>query len=136
MALFDRYAAAVRAKDVDAFLSVYDENVRVFDLWQRWLYEGGAEWRENIEGWFAATGDDATDRPEFTDIHVTSGGEVAGAHATVTYAAYNADGEQIRALPNRITWILRKTPAGDWKVVHEHTSAPVDQETDKVIFDH
>ena len=32
---------------------------------------------------------------------------------------------------NRLTWGLRKTH-GTWKVVHEHTSAPVDMSTGKV----
>ena len=29
---------------------------------------------------------------------------------------------------NRLTWILRKEPDGAWKIVHEHTSAPVGDE--------
>jgi ketosteroid isomerase-like protein len=32
---------------------------------------------------------------------------------------------------NRLSWGLRKT-GGSWKVVHEHTSAPVEMETGKV----
>jgi uncharacterized protein (TIGR02246 family) len=133
-ALFDRYAAAVRAKDPDAFLAIFDENVRVFDLWQRWLYQGDAEWREMAEGWFGSLGENETVQPEFTDIHVINGDDVAGAHAFVTFTAYGPSGEQLRSLTNRITWVLRKTPAGVWKVVHEHTSSPVDFETGKVIF--
>jgi ketosteroid isomerase-like protein len=35
---------------------------------------------------------------------------------------------------NRLTWALRKTDRGKWKVVHEHSSAPIDFETAKVIL--
>jgi ketosteroid isomerase-like protein len=30
---------------------------------------------------------------------------------------------------NRLTWVLRKDGGGAWKIVHEHTSAPIDLET-------
>ena len=33
------YAAAVRAKDVDGFVSLYAKDMRVFDMWARW-YNG------------------------------------------------------------------------------------------------
>jgi ketosteroid isomerase-like protein len=35
---------------------------------------------------------------------------------------------------NRLTWVLRKTPEGAWKVIHEHASAPVDVGTGKVTL--
>lgn len=31
--VLDAYKAAVAAKDVDAFVALYDQDVRVFDLW-------------------------------------------------------------------------------------------------------
>lgn len=39
-AVIEGYAAAVRAKDVDAFVSLYAKDVRVFDMWGRWSYDG------------------------------------------------------------------------------------------------
>ena len=44
-AIPDLYRTAVYTKDVDAFIGLYDEDTRVFDLWGRWLYSGSAEWR-------------------------------------------------------------------------------------------
>src|SRR5712692_4325948 len=32
-AILDRYRTAVYTKDVDAFIGLYDEDTRVFDLW-------------------------------------------------------------------------------------------------------
>ena len=45
--VMDAYTAAVRAKDVDAFIGLYAQDVRVFDLWSNWSYDGvarGAGW--------------------------------------------------------------------------------------------
>ncbi len=40
----DRYATAVRTKDVDGFVSLYATDVRVFDLWGRWSYDDADAW--------------------------------------------------------------------------------------------
>jgi ketosteroid isomerase-like protein len=44
--VLDSYKAAVKAKDVDAFVALYDQDVRVFDLWGVWSYQGVEAWRE------------------------------------------------------------------------------------------
>ena len=49
-------------------------------------------------------------------------------HATVTYAAQGRDGTILRSLSNRMTVVLRRRD-GAWKVVHEHTSAPIQHDT-------
>jgi ketosteroid isomerase-like protein len=50
----DAYVAAVRAKDVDAFLALYAEDVRTFDLWSVWTYDGKDALREMVEEWFGS----------------------------------------------------------------------------------
>ena len=42
--MLDAYAAAVLAKDANAFLSLYAPEVRVFDTWGVWSYEGASSW--------------------------------------------------------------------------------------------
>ena len=45
--VLDAYKAAVNAKDVDTFVSLYDQGVTVFDMWGEWSYKAlkhGAEW--------------------------------------------------------------------------------------------
>ena len=44
------------------------------------------------------------------------------------------EGKELRSMDNRITWVLRKNSEGAWKIVHEHTSAPVDFETGKATL--
>ena len=131
--LLDAYIAAVRAKDVDAFVALFDEEVRVFDMWGRWSYDGAGEWREMASEWFGSLGSEQV-AVDFRDVQTIAGEGVAAASAFVTFKALSADGDELRAMNNRLTWVLRKTDDGAWKVVHEHTSAPIDFETSKVIL--
>jgi uncharacterized protein (TIGR02246 family) len=129
--VLERYAAAVRAKDVDAFVALYADDVRVFDLWGRWSYEGAAAWRQMAEGWFDSLGSERVD-VEFQGVQALVSGDIAVAHAFVTFQGISADGAALRAMNNRLTWALRKTAHGGWRIVHEHSSAPVDPDTAKV----
>jgi ketosteroid isomerase-like protein len=51
----------------------------------------------------------------------------------VTYQAESPAGIFLRALTNRMTLSLRQKQ-GAWKIVHEHTSAPADFNTSKVML--
>ena len=117
------YAAAVLAKDVDAFLSLYDADVRVFDTWGRWSHEGAAAWRHAVEAWFGSLGDERV-QVDFDDVRAWGGDGCVVASATVAYAALSPAGERLRSMQNRMTWGLRLT-AGRPRIVHEHTSAPL-----------
>jgi uncharacterized protein (TIGR02246 family) len=131
--VIDRYRTAVYDKDLDAFIGLYADEARVFDLWGRWLYRGNAEWRKPAEEWFSSLGDDLSS-PEFHDVQIDVGDSVAAMHAFITYRGMSAEGKQLRSMDNRITWVLRKDGDGAWKIVHEHTSAPVDFDTAKVTL--
>ena len=130
-ALFARYADAAHEKDVDGFLSLYDDDVRSFDMWGRWSYDGIGEYRAMVEEWFGGLGEERVGI-EFDDIREIVGEDVAAASAYVTFRGLSADGEELRSMNNRITWALRRAPDGAWRVVHEHTSAPIDPATAKV----
>jgi uncharacterized protein (TIGR02246 family) len=128
--LLDAYRVAVDAKDVDAFVAIFADDVRVFDMWGTWSHDGIDAWREMAEGWFGSLGDERV-RVDFDDVQTTVGEDVAVLSAFVTFAGLSADGEELRSMNNRLTWGLR-TVDGTWKVVHEHTSAPVEMATGKV----
>jgi ketosteroid isomerase-like protein len=129
--LLTDYSEAVRAKDVDRFVALYSADVRVFDMWGRWSYDDAAAWREVAAKWFGSLGSEQV-AVEVADVHTVIGEDVAVADAFVTYQGLSAEGDELRAMNNRVTWALRKQPDGTWKVVHEHSSAPVDFETSKV----
>lgn len=48
----EAYAIAVLHKDADAYTTIFDENIRAFDMWQEWRYDGITAWREVAKGWF------------------------------------------------------------------------------------
>ena len=121
--VLEAYKSAVRAKDVEAFMRVYDPSVRVFDTWGVWSYEGASAWRVAIEGWFTSLGAEGV-RVAFEDVQIIADKESAFVSAIVTYTGVSAEGEELRATQNRISWAL-KTRGHVLRVVHEHTSAPV-----------
>jgi ketosteroid isomerase-like protein len=130
--VLESYAAAVHAKDVEAFVRLYDPAVRVFDAWGVWSYEGVAAWRVAVEGWFASLGTERV-KVRFDDVRSAGSPELTMASAIVTYAGTAADGSSLRSMQNRITWVLR-TSSHVLRIVHEHTSAPLGFEDMKAIL--
>ncbi|HLY85883.1 MAG TPA: nuclear transport factor 2 family protein [Gaiellaceae bacterium] len=121
--MLEAYVAAVRAKDVDAFLELYADDVRTFDLWSVWSYDGKAALRGMVEEWFGSLGTDLV-AVEFDEVRSEAGEDVRAVSAFTTYRGLSAGGEELRSMNNRLTWVLRKDASGSWKIAHEHTSAP------------
>ncbi len=130
--VLEAYKSAVRAKDADAFMRMYDPEVRVFDTWGVWSYEGASAWRVAVEGWFTSLGAENV-RVAFDDVQIIAEKDSAFVSAIVTYVGVSANGEDLRAMQNRISWAL-KTRGHVLRVVHEHTSAPVGFDDMKVIL--
>ena len=125
------YAAAVLAKDVEAFVALYADDVQIFELWANWTHDI-ASWREMAKGWFAFLGDQRS-VVEAADVRTTVSGDMAMLTALLTYHAVDAGGQELRALDNRLSWVLRQR-GGRWQVVHEHTSVPIAHADGKGIF--
>ena len=104
-------------------MRIYDDNVRVFDTWGVWSYEGAAAWRKVIEEWFGSLGTEWV-RVSFEDVQSTLGEDFAVVTAFGRYAGMSAEGVELRAMQNRFSWMLRRGEDG-WKIIHEHTSAPL-----------
>lgn len=130
--VLEAYKAAVLAKDVGAFIRLYDPKVRVFDAWGIWSYEGVAAWQMAVEAWFTSLGAEKV-QVRFDDVQVSGSPDFAVVSAVVTYASLSPQGERVRAMQNRITWAL-KTSAHVPRIIHEHTSAPIGFEDMKAIL--
>jgi ketosteroid isomerase-like protein len=126
------YGSAVFKKDVEAFMRLYDPGVRVFDAWGVWSYEGSDAWQRAVEGWFTSLGAESV-KVSFAEVQASTGKDMAMVSAIVTYAGLSETGEQVRAMQNRITWVLR-TIGHVRRIVHEHTSAPIGFEDSKAIL--
>jgi ketosteroid isomerase-like protein len=130
--IVESYKAAVHAKDVAAFVRLYDPKVRVFDAWGVWSYEGLAPWQRAVEAWFASLNADRV-KVSFEEVQTAGTPDCAIASAIVTYAAYSAQGEPLRSMQNRLSWGL-KTSGHVLRIVHEHTSVPMGFEDMKAIL--
>lgn len=125
------YQAAVLAKDVDAFVAIYADDARIFELWGQWEHDIGS-WREMAKGWFAFLGDERS-VVEAHDVRTQVSGDMALLTASLTFRGVDADGRELRSLDNRLSWVLRERE-GRWRVVHEHTSVPIAHESGKGLF--
>jgi uncharacterized protein (TIGR02246 family) len=126
------YKSAVLAKDLEAFVALYDPDARIFDAWGRWSYDGTVAWRGMASEWFGSLG--ATQVfVDADEVQVTAGADIATVHAFLTYMGVSPEGMELHAMQNRLTWVLRRSGRA-WKIIHEHTSAPADFETAKLIL--
>src|ERR1700751_2225979 len=98
------YAAAVRAKDADAFLDLYADDVRNFDLWSEWSYDGKDALRAVVAEWFGSLPDDEVVAVTLDDVRTQPGSDVAAVSAFTTFAAVAPDGTELRSMNNRLTW--------------------------------
>ena len=124
------YKNAVFQKDIEAFASVFDEKARIFDMWNKWSYDELESWRGMASEWFASLGSENC-VVEFKDVTTFESGDFGYLSAFAVYSGVSATGETLRSLQNRFTWVARRH--GDsWKVIHEHTSSPVNSDTMEV----
>ncbi|WP_104181548.1 SgcJ/EcaC family oxidoreductase [Arthrobacter sp. B0490] len=131
-AVLEGYAAAVLAKDRDGLVAHYSDDARVFDLWSTWSYEGRESWQGAIDEWFGSLGDQEV-HVGFDDVRSVVTDDLATVSAIITYREVDDGGAMRDSLQNRLTWVLRRS--GDtWRIIHEHTSAPIDGGTMKVIL--
>lgn len=125
------YQAAVLAKDVEAFVALYADDVLIYELWGSWTHDL-ASWRAMAKGWFEFLGDERS-VVEATDVDLTASADMALLTASLTYRAVDAGGKELRSLDNRLSWVARQR-GGRWQVVHEHTSVPLSHDTGKGLF--
>jgi uncharacterized protein (TIGR02246 family) len=130
--LLDTYKKAVEDKDIDQLLSIYDPDVVVFDMWGNWEYQGLEAWKTTVKEWFESLGNDKI-IVVIQDVQIIPDKITAGVHAYLTFSAVSDTGDILHSMDNRFSWIL-KNQRGSWKIQHEHSSAPIDYESNKVIL--
>lgn len=128
----ETYKSAVLAKNAQTFMHLYAPEARVFDAWGTWSYEGAAAWRVAVEGWFSSLGSEVC-RVTFEDVQIVGESGFAAMSAIATYAAISAQGQEVRAMQNRVSWVL-EISGHVLRIVHEHTSAPIGFEDAKAIL--
>ena len=130
--LLQRYAQAVYNKDVEGFVSVYDSKVCIYDTWNEWESHGTEAVRAMATGWFESLGKEKV-RVGFTQVEVFQSKEQTVWVGAFKFDGLSEDDEILRSISNRWTWVIKESDEG-FKVVHEHSSLPVNMETFKGIM--
>ena len=130
--LFDRFSAAVKARDINAIMSFYapGDQLVYFDAFPPRQYNGAAAYRKAYEGFFTAYPGPVTSA--IGPLHIETSGDLGFAHGVDKWIATGADGKPLEVVL-RFTSVLRRSN-GTWLFVHEHLSVPVDPVTGKGDF--
>ena len=128
-ALEDRFIAAVKAKDLDAIMKVYvpDQTLFVFDVEPPRQYVGAAAYRKDWQAFLDSFNGPIT--VELTDLDITTDDNLAYSHSIQRVAGTDKQGKKLD-LTVRVTDVYKKIN-GNWLVIHEHVSVPVDLDTGK-----
>jgi uncharacterized protein (TIGR02246 family) len=132
-ALEDRFAAAFKAKDVNAIMALYTpgQDLIVFDVTPPRQYTGWPAYKKDFEDFFAAFPGPADFT--ITDLDVTVGGDVAFSHSIQHPIMTDKSGKKAEYAV-RVTDGYKKIN-GQWLISHEHVSIPVDMTTMKPDLD-
>jgi ketosteroid isomerase-like protein len=128
-ALEQQFAAAVTAKDVDKIMAVYvpDESLFVFDLIPPRQYVGAKAYHDDWKGFI--DGFNGPVKFDISDVTVLARGNLAFGHSIQHVSGTGKDGKPID-ITTRVTDDYRKIK-GNWLIVQEHVSVPVDLATGK-----
>ena len=130
--LENKLAAAVAARNLDAIMKAYlpDETLFVFDVIPPRQYVGAKAFRKDWDEFLRSTKGPV--KYQITDIDITAIGAVAYGHSIQRIVATSIKGDPID-LNTRVTDVYRKFK-GNWVIVQEHISIPVDLDTGKPDF--
>jgi ketosteroid isomerase-like protein len=118
------YTQYVYDKNLEAYLGLYAEDAKIFDMWgPEWICPDSESWRASTEEWFQSLGNDRVE-VDFEEVQVEQGFQMGFLSAFVKYSAISPEGKTLRSLENRFTCIIEPRE-GAWKITHQHTSGPI-----------
>lgn len=120
---FTLYQKAAWLKDSALMNSLYDNDAVIFDMWDEGYCSSAAGWARKNAEWLSSLGEEKV-KVEFEMIHTQKAENLGFASALIHFQAISKEGAILREMKNRITVVFSKRH-GEWKVVHQHTSAPI-----------
>ena len=129
--LITRFAEAFRAKDVDGVMSAFAPEIVSFDIVPPLQAVGADAFVKHWQEFFDSYQDSI--HVEFPDVSITAGDDVAFSHCLHRVSGTTKNGQQT-------DWWLRWTACyrkidGNWLIVHEQVSVPVDLRSGKAMMD-
>jgi ketosteroid isomerase-like protein len=129
---FTIYKQSAWEKDTKSMIELYDDNVVIFDMWKQGYQTGLIEWSVVIKDWLGSLGGEKIN-VTFEMIEIHEGHKVGFASALIAFQAISVDNTVIRSMRNRITLGFVKKNIDEWKVVHQHTSAPINSDLEAIL---
>ena len=120
---FTIYEQAAWDKDIESMIRLYGDNVVIYDMWTNGYQTGLTAWSMVIKDWLGSLGEEKV-KVIFEMIEIHESGDIGFGSALITYQAISANNTILRSMKNRITVGFRKEK-DVWKVIHQHTSAPI-----------
>ncbi|WP_433769296.1 YybH family protein [Pseudomonas putida] len=128
--LIDTYRQAVVAKDVDKIMSFYGEDIVSYDAVKALQFRGKAAYRAHWQACMEMC--PGPHKFDFDHMNIVADEHIAFAHWLAHCGGTNDKGET-QACWMRVTACYRRE-GGQWRIVHEHWSAPFDMESGAALF--
>jgi ketosteroid isomerase-like protein len=128
---FSIYKQSAWEKDIETMIGLYHHDVVIFDMWMQGYQTGLTGWSIVIKDWLGSLRDEKVN-VIFEMIQIHEGENVGFGSALITYQAISTDNTIIRSMRNRITIGFHREK-DVWKVIHQHTSSPIDSELKAIL---
>lgn len=129
--LIESWEKAAGAGDLEAIMSHYAPEVIAYDAIAALQFKGIAAYKKHWEMCLTMCSGPMTFKMQ--DLHIDVGDDIAFSHALNQCGGADKDGNPHSSWM-RVSSAYRKIN-GQWRIVHEHFSAPFDPESGKALFD-
>lgn len=129
--LIDNWREAMRRGDIDAIMSFYTPEIRLFDIIPPLEHRGRDAYRKIWE--MCMPSFEGPIDCEIRDLNITTCDDLAFSHGLYRFTGTMTDGKKMDMWA-RGTVCYRKAD-GKWVITHEHHSVPIEMETNKALFD-
>ena len=127
----DRWTKAFGAKDFDAIMALYTDDVIAYDVVPPLQYVGKVEYRTDYEQFLSQYADNV--KVEVRDLHVGANGDLGYAAGLELFSGKLKNGQKSEVWV-RFTSLFRKS-GGRWLDFHDHVSVPADVESGKAMME-
>lgn len=124
--VLERYVTAVKTMDKQALLALYAPTVRFFDMSAPFELRGLDVFAQRVESWFTHIEGSVPDA-EGKQAESATSGDLAYMTMLMDFSDLDDEGVR-RTMLNRLTWVMA-LDGDDWKIIHEHTSVPLNEDT-------
>lgn len=130
-ALIETWRQAFLKRDLETIMASYTPDVLAFDAILTLQFKGAEAYRKHWQACMEMCSGDLTF--DISELGIEAADEIAFGHYLCRCGGADENGEQ-QSSWMRVTIALRRQD-GQWKIAHEHFSAPFDPASGKALFD-